>query len=324
MIYERSQAIPFLNELGSQSEPFFFFSSFDGSKAWIKPITQLDPEELVFDFSNNRPPDYPQPITFEKSPLSYEAFLPAFNAVIGEIHFGNSFLVNLTFKTLLQCNLTLQEIFEHSQAKYKVRYKDEFVVFSPETFVTISDGYISTFPMKGTIDASIPNAESLLLNDIKETAEHVTIVDLLRNDLSELASEVEVKRFRYVTEVQSKHKHLLQVSSEIRGKLPENHLSHLGDLVFKLLPAGSISGAPKPKTVQIIQATESYDRDFYTGVCGYFDGKQLDCGVMIRFIEKKGGQLYYKSGGGITSFSDPVKEYQEIIDKIYLPFQNRK
>jgi para-aminobenzoate synthetase component 1 len=88
------------------------------------------------------------------------------------------------------------------------------------------------------------------------------------------------------------------------------------------LPAGSISGAPKPKTLEIIKKIEDYERGFYTGICGYFDGNALDTGVMIRFIEQEGDQLFFKSGGGITSFSDAKTEYQEMIDKIYLPFDN--
>ena len=93
----------------------------------------------------------------------------------------------------------------------------------------------------------------------------------------------------------------------------------IGEILFKLLPAGSISGAPKKETVRIIQQAESYDRNFYTGVCGVFDGESLDSGVMIRFIENLGNQLIYKSGGGITSFSKAESEYQEIIDKVYVP-----
>ena len=86
-----------------------------------------------------------------------------------------------------------------------------------------------------------------------------------------------------------------------------------------LLPAGSILGAPKPKTLEIIQEAESCDRGYYTGVCGWFDGKNLDSCVMIRFIEKESGKLYFKSGGGITHLSNFADEYQEMKNKIYVP-----
>jgi para-aminobenzoate synthetase component 1 len=89
--------------------------------------------------------------------------------------------------------------------------------------------------------------------------------------------------------------------------------------LVKLLPAGSISGAPKTKTVEIIRQAEQEKRGYYTGVVGYFDGKNLDCGVMIRFIEKQNGTFFYRSGGGITTQSIAEAEYQETIDKVYVP-----
>ena len=88
---------------------------------------------------------------------------------------------------------------------------------------------------------------------------------------------------------------------------------------FKLLPAGSISGAPKKKTVEIICKAENYKRGFYTGIFGFFDGEKLDSGVMIRYIEEQNGKLIFKSGGGVTTFSDEEKEYNEMIDKVYVP-----
>jgi para-aminobenzoate synthetase component I len=109
------------------------------------------------------------------------------------------------------------------------------------------------------------------------------------------------------------------VSSEITGVLASDFHGYLGNLLFNLLPAGSISGAPKPKTLQIIESAEHYERDFYTGVCGWFDGKNLNSAVMIRFIEQQGDKLIFKSGGGITSQSDMEKEYEELIQKVYVP-----
>jgi para-aminobenzoate synthetase component 1 len=94
---------------------------------------------------------------------------------------------------------------------------------------------------------------------------------------------------------------------------------HLGDLLFSLLPAGSISGAPKKKTIETIQESEACPRGYYTGVAFYFDGEHIDSCVMIRFIEKVNGEYFYRSGGGITVNSDMEKEYQELNDKIYVP-----
>ena len=166
------------------------------------------------------------------------------------------------------------------------------------------------------VKASIKN----ILNDKKETAEHSTIVDLIRNDLSMVAKEVRVTKFRYIDTIKTNVNKLHQVSSEIRGKLSSDFHDRLGSILFTLLPAGSISGAPKPKTLEIIREAEVYDRGYYTGVFGVYDGETLDSGVMIRYIEQTAdGSLQYRSGGGITAMSDLETEYQELIDKIYVP-----
>ena len=173
--------------------------------------------------------------------------------------------------------------------------------------------------MKGTIDASIPGAEKKLFDNQKEQAEHATIVDLLRNDLSQITTNVTVEKFRYVDKIVSNQKELLQVSSKISGIISESNRRKLGNIVFCLLPAGSVTGAPKNKTIEIIRSAETYKRGFYTGIAGYFDGQNLDSCVMIRFIENQNGSLLYKSGGGITAQSIAEEEYQELIDKVYVP-----
>ena len=173
--------------------------------------------------------------------------------------------------------------------------------------------------MKGTIDASLPSAYNQLMNDPKETAEHATIVDLIRNDLSMVAEQVSVTRYRYADILQTNSGSILQTSSEICGILPDDYRTRLGDIIFKLLPAGSITGAPKLKTMDIIAHAENYKRGFYTGISGYFDGNNLDSAVMIRFIEQQGDKLYFKSGGGITCRSNPESEYNEMKQKIYVP-----
>ena len=173
--------------------------------------------------------------------------------------------------------------------------------------------------MKGTIDASVANAQSIILGDTKELAEHVTIVDLIRNDLSVVASNVSVVRFRYIDHLVTNRKHLLQVSSEISGDLNAEFKSNVGSLLMQLLPAGSVSGAPKMKTVEIIHRAENEKRGYYTGVFGIFDGENIDSGVMIRFIERFEGKYYYRSGGGLTTQSDCEAEYKEALNKIYVP-----
>lgn len=319
----RAQAILAMNEWGKRGVPFLFVLDFSLQNHVVQQITKINPRQLLFSvngFKNYKsPPSLPPSIYLQKYPLAFAEYRSKFNLVKQHIQAGNSFLVNLTCPTPIETNITLKEIFLYSNARYKLWWRDHFVCFSPEIFVQIRDGKIASFPMKGTIDASIPHAQQLILQDFKETAEHHTIVDLIRNDLSIMAKNVHVARLRYVEQVHTNGKTLLQVSSKIVGDLDKNFVENLGDLLFQLLPAGSISGAPKAKTLDIIREAEQYERGFYTGIFGIFDGVNVDCGVMIRFIEQTPNGLIYKSGGGITALSEAEKEYQEMVDKVYLP-----
>jgi para-aminobenzoate synthetase component 1 len=239
--------------------------------------------------------------------------------VMKQILYGNSFLLNLTFPTPIETSLSLEQIFSGSRAPFKLYCRDRLVVFSPERFVRIRNNLISSNPMKGTMDAGTPHAASILQSDFKEDAEHNTIVDLIRNDLSIISREVRVKRFKYIEKIRTHQGELLQMSSEIEGVLQENYRHSLGEMLFSLLPAGSISGAPKKKTVEIIQKAELCPRGFYTGIFGHFDGVNLDSAVAIRYIEKQGRKLIFRSGGGITARSNWEKEYEEMISKVYVP-----
>ncbi|BCD67529.1 aminodeoxychorismate synthase component I [Nitratiruptor sp. YY09-18] len=300
--------------------PFLFVISYDKCKVFAKPIEEL--HNIYFkvpSFKNYTLPPKIYPTIIQKEPIDFAHYAKAFTYVQEQIRKGNTYLLNLTFPTPIKTSHSLQEIFFATKAKFKLYFQDEFICFSPERFIKIEDDTISTYPMKGTIDASIPDAKNKILQDIKEMAEHTMVVDLLRNDLNQVARGVRVKRFRYVDKILAGEKELLQVSSEIAGKLPKDWTAKLGEIFNALLPAGSITGTPKKSTCQIIKRAEKYERDFYTGIFGYFDGKNLDSGVMIRFIEKTPQGLIYKSGGGITSDSDVKSEYQELLDKIYLP-----
>ena len=285
-------------------------------------LNEVNPQEILFSihgFTNANKTADAERVMIEKSPGSIADYKRKFDRVLTHLEYGDTFLTNLTVKTEIKLGCTLSDIFHQSKAKYKLLFKNHFLVFSPETFVQIKAGKIYAYPMKGTIDASIVNAKEKILADRKELAEHVTIVDLIRNDLSQVATQVVVSRFRYIEEVRSWEKKLLQVSSEICGYLDQDYANHLGDILLKLLPAGSVSGAPKPKTLEIIKEVEEEARGYYTGVFGYFNGSDVDCGVMIRFIENKDGKYFYRSGGGITTQSDVESEYRETIDKVYVP-----
>lgn len=317
----REEAILSMNQYGSSGEPFIFLIDFEMEKPLVIALKDM-PANVLFDFQGYRNYSNPPVIesfTLHATPPPLEIYKEAFDKVMHELNYGNSFLLNLTYRSKLNNDINLKHVFATSKAKYRLLLKNEFVVFSPETFIQIKDGFVYSYPMKGTIDASIKNAEKLLLESEKEEAEHYTIVDLIRNDLSIIAKDVQVTKFRYLDYIKSDNGDLFQASSEIRGMLPKNYHRVLGDLIFSLLPAGSISGAPKKKTIEIIQSVEGTKRGYYTGVAGIFDGSQLDSFVMIRYIEKEQKEYYYRSGGGITNMSDLETEYNELIQKIYVP-----
>lgn len=372
----KQEIIDKINRLASQDETFLFVINYQGNKAFIRQLSDINPEECLFDFEgrgnfsdemkNNS--EKIAEISWQIAPPLYEDYERSFDIVKNNIMAGNSYLTNLTCKVPVSCNLSLEDIFNQAKGKYKLllrrkrnqaedkaQQKEEeeaqnkadkkeenieeisnpFVCFSPETFVRIKNGRIYSYPMKGTLDASLPDAEKQLMEDRKEAAEHATIVDLIRNDLSRVAEDVRVDKYRYIDVLHTNKGDILQTSSEISGSLPEDYRQHLGEILDAQLPAGSITGAPKDKTMQIIHEAEGYDRSFYTGIMGIYDQGELNSAVMIRFVEEEASssktekgknsevsrELYFKAGGGITSKSDCRKEYEEVIQKIYLPIQ---
>lgn len=318
-----AEAIEKMNALGAAGLPFCFVLDFEGLEALVCTREEIAAKGIkiqIRGFSNAGTTESSGIApALHMEPVPYAAYLRAFHIVRRNLQAGNSYLVNLTFPTRIETPWDLEEIFCRSNAPYKLLWPGRFVVFSPEQFVRIRDGMISTYPMKGTIDADLPNAAGLILADAKEQAEHATIVDLLRNDLNRVATGVRVERFRYIDRIPTNRKNLLQVSSEITGVLPPDYSRRLGDIFAALLPAGSVSGAPKCKTLEVIREAEGAPRGFYTGVFGCFDGRNLESAVMIRFIEERPGGMYFRSGGGITALSRPESEYRELLDKVYLP-----
>ncbi|QOG13303.1 aminodeoxychorismate synthase component I [Arcobacter sp. FWKO B] len=306
-----------LNDLGKNKIPFLVIISYD--KKVVEIIEYPNKSDNVYfdiDSSTNKS----DTILFDKiKPINFDTYRSKFDMVIELIKSGETYLLNLTAPTNITTSLSLKDIYNTTKAKFKLYYKDKFVCFSPERFIKIQNNTIYTYPMKGTINANIPNAKELILSDSKELAEHTMVVDLLRNDLSIVSNKVTVTKFRYLEKINAGSRELYQVSSEIKGELEEGWRANIGNILNSLLPAGSITGTPKKNTVKIINDIEGYDRGFFSGVFGYFDGESFDSGVMIRFIEKDGDKFIYKSGGGITIDSNAKKEYEELIAKIYLP-----
>ena len=319
-------ALELMDQRSLAGQPFYFIIDFSGSR-----VELYSPEDLcTADISVTFPGELQDTATnvhslapkiFCTDAESLQNYAGGFHHVQENIIAGNSYLANYTRNTRIETGYTLAELYRYAKAKYKIRYKDEFVCFSPETFVEIIGEEISTQPMKGTIPADAPDAANSLLNNPKERAEHYTVVDLLRNDLSMVSAGVTVTDFQRLDRITARGKDLLGMSSRIAGTLRPEYRGKIGSIMQCLLPAGSILGAPKKKTMEIVTAAEGYRRGFYTGVCGFFDGTRLDSFVLIRFIEKDAaGQLWFKSGGGITHQSDVEAEYQEMLDKIYVPF----
>lgn len=312
-----------INRYGRSGIAFIFGLDFELERGFFieKPHEQKEILWRVGHHSNFERCHVYRNDTFHARSIPQEEFALKFSEVQQGLYKGYSFLTNLTIRTEVKTGYSLEEILYACNSPYALLLPERFVCFSPETFVKINEnGRIFSFPMKGTISADIPNAGEIILNDPKEMAEHMTVVDLIRSDLSRVATEVRVDQLRYLDQLETSSGNIIQVSSQISGQLPSDFCAHLGDILFHLLPAGSVSGAPKPSTLNIIRQAERMDRGYYCGVFGYFDGKQLDSAVAIRFIEQQGDKFFFRSGSGITVNSRMDLEYAEDHKKIYLPF----
>ena len=322
MFSEYNEVISKINAAGRAKTPFLFGVDFELSEGFFveNPLRQND---ILFNINGvgNCTEAIPNnPFRFDFFPEEESVYSRRFATVMDGLRHGNSFLTNLTIITPIETDLSLKDIFLRSRAMCRLFVPERFVCFSPERFVRIENGRIYAHPMKGTIDATIENAAEIILNDYKEKAEHNTIADLIRNDINRIATRVKVNRFRYIDRLETNKGAILQVSSEIEGTLPDNWQSNLGALLSEMLPAGSISGAPKQATLDIIRRAEQEPRGYYTGVVGYSDGEVFDSYVLIRYIEKQGNRLFFRSGGGITINSVCESEYNEVIQKFYVPF----
>lgn len=319
-----------MNKLGAEQRPFLFLLDYELESPLVLTAEEIPDYGIRYQFPNGSTPGGGQPPGGKQPPEQLDpiaeihvpdpnSYRRAFDLVQREQGAGNSYLCNLTAAVPVSLRCSLETIYEMSHAKFRLFWPEHFVVFSPEPFVRISGRTISSCPMKGTINADLPDAVARILADEKESAEHTTIVDLIRNDIGRVAHRVHVPMYRYIEEIVGARARILAVSSRIEGELSANWRECIGDIFAELLPAGSITGAPKRSTCRIIRTAETYRRGFYTGVAGLFDGESLESGVLIRFIEKTQEGYVFKTGGGITINSKPELEYQELIQKINVP-----
>ncbi|MDO5451138.1 MAG: aminodeoxychorismate synthase component I [Akkermansia sp.] len=309
-----------LNALAGAGRPFAFAIPYAADSLLVSG------EDAGFLYSlpngSNTPQQHcplPQHIAWDPEHVDRAAYHRAFSTVQRHLLRGDSYLANLCMATPVRTNLGLEHIYHHARAPYKMMLRGQFACFSPEPFVTIGANRISTFPMKGTLPGHLPL--SRLMDDEKERREHATIVDLLRNDLALVGHDVRVDRYRYPERITNHCGTLWATSSQISATLEPGWQHRLGDLLLRMLPAGSITGAPKEWTCRAIAEAEPHPRGFYTGIFGCFDGATLRSAVSIRFVQQaEPGRLLYHSGGGITLLSDEESEYRELCDKIYVPF----
>ncbi len=326
--YTQQAAIHQINQWARTREPFFFVINFDCTLTLLTPLAKWDPRRLQFHFPKvervaTNPQEQIEALYWRSTPPSYTIYQSAFNHLQAQMSRGRSALTNLTFPTPVESNYTLEALFHKSAARYRILVTTDeirFLSFSPEPFIKIEGNYLYTYPMKGTIDATLPHAQQKLLENPKEQEEHHFATTQAKIDLAKVGSDVSITRYRYIERLNTNKAPILQSSSEVRATLPPSYRDHLGELLFTLLPAGSITGYPKEESLQLIREIEQYQRNFYSGVAGLFDGENLESAVLIRFLEEDPQQGYlFKSGGGITQKSQVADEYQELIQKIYAP-----
>ena len=188
---------------------------------------------------------------------------------------------------------------------------------SPETLVKLENGVLHTFPLAGTrprgrAEAEDTALEAELLADEKELAEHNMLVDLGRNDLGKISKfgSVEVEKLHSVV----RYSHVMHIGSTVRGEIRDEFDAL--DAIEAVLPAGTLSGAPKIRACQLIGELENNKRGIYGGAIGYIDFTgNMDTCIAIRIAYKKNGKVFVRSGAGIVADSSPEKEYQECINK---------
>ena len=194
---------------------------------------------------------------------------------------------------------------------------------SPETLVKLQDGVLHTFPLAGTRKRGADIKEDMrleeeLLADEKELAEHNMLVDLGRNDLGRISrfGTVEVERLRTI----ERFSHVMHIGSTVRGQIRDD--KDALDAIEAVLPAGTLSGAPKIRASRLIGELEGNKRGIYGGAVGYIDlAGNMDTCIAIRLVYKKNGKVFVRSGAGIVADSVPESEYEESLNKAMAPFR---
>lgn len=257
--------------------------------------------------------------------ITFEQYKSDLEKIKEEIANGNTYEVNYTYDRHVDCEADEFELFNFLLKKQATPYnafiKNDFeaiLSFSPELFFELTNGHILTKPMKGTVPRGIDEVQDkknvdFLKNDIKNRAENVMIVDLLRNDLGRIAKTGSVKVSK-LFEIET-HKTLHQMTSQIEADLLDG--TTLFEVFKAIFPCGSITGAPKISTMKIIDRLEKGSRDGYCGAIGLISPKKTVFSVPIRILQKKSDKktYRYRVGGAIVWNSNIKEEWEETLTK---------
>ena len=291
----------------ASSLPLVYFEAFDS----FEPFEQKIPEQKIG--------------TIVKPLITKEEYTEKVAYIKELIKNGITYEVNYTYPSALKTNANEIELYHYLLQNQKTPYNaflqnkyETILSFSPELFFVKKGNKILTKPMKGTIKRGATDEEdaalkNFLFNDLKNRTENIMIVDLLRNDLGRISKPGTVKADKLFDIEQ--HKTLFQMTSEISSELKEGVT--LYDIIRAIYPCGSITGAPKISTMEIIDTTEHMRRDVYCGAIGYIHGDEMIFSVPIRILQKKNGETEYRydAGSAITWSSTAEDEWNETLTK---------
>ena len=271
---------------------------------------------------------------FPRPKISFDEYKKGFEEIKSEISNGNSYEVNYTFDFEIETKHSSEETYNYFLNFQKTPFNafiknsyEEILSFSPELFFRKTGNKIFTKPMKGTIERGKTSKEDLkniefLKNDIKNRAENIMIVDLLRNDLGKISQTGSVKVPK-LFDIET-HKTLHQMTSEIEATLKNN--TTLYDIFNAIFPCGSITGAPKISTMNIIDRVETGKRNIYCGAIGIIHKDFCEFSVPIRILQRQNNETRYtyRAGGAIVWDSEVDNEWKEAILKTSFLSQNSK
>ena len=287
--------------------PLIYFEAFDS----FEPFVELQPSHTIG--------------TIIKPLISKEHYAEKVDYIKEQIKNGITYEVNYTYPSTLKTNASDIELYHFLLQNQKTPYNaflqnkyETILSFSPELFFIKKGKKILTKPMKGTLKRGKTDKEDaalkeFLYNDLKNRTENIMIVDLLRNDLGRISKPGTVKADK-LFEIEQ-HKTLFQMTSEISSELKDGVT--LYDIINAIYPCGSITGAPKISTMEIIEKTEKLPREVYCGAIGYIHGDEMIFSVPIRILQKKNGETDYRydAGSAITWSSTAEDEWNETLTK---------